>query len=198
VEILNVMRRALPILLAVLFAAPAAASRLPTTSAADGALSVSDGRGQVTLGGRTGMLGGVIGRLDSGCVSLTDLTPDDLSFPLVWGDDDPQVDLPRGGVKYCGVNVRFRLIGGRFRVTVTGRLGEPGARGIDLSAVGVGEGTIVATDPRLPGVYSLDGDDCRSPRAVCKPLPLERTPFKLGTAPAAEREKSIQRVDRSD
>ena len=193
------MRKALPILLTLLFAAPAVAARLPESSAADGALSVSDGRGQITLGGRTGMVGGVIGRLDSGCVSFTDLSPDDANFPLVWGDDDPQIDLPRGGIKYCGVNVRFRLIGGRFRVTIGGRwFGEPGARGIDLSAVGVGEGTIVASDPRLPGVYSLDGDDCRSPRAVCKPLPTERTPFKLGTTPTAEREKSIQRTDRSD
>jgi hypothetical protein len=197
--ILNVMRKGLPILLALLFAAPAVASVRPDSSSADGALSVSDGRGQITLGGRTGMLGGVIGRLDSGCISLTDLTPEDLNFPLVWGDDDPQVDLPRGGARYCGVNIRFRLIGGRFRVTIGGRLGDSGARGIDLSAVGVGDGTIVASDARLPGVYSLDGDDCRSPRAVCKPLPSELTKFKLGTPPAVERpEKAVARVDRSD
>jgi hypothetical protein len=185
------MRKALPILLAVLFAAPAVASQPPQTSAADGALSVSDGRGEVTLGMRSGMVGGVIGRVDNGCVAFTDLTPDDLSFPLVWGDDEPQIDLPRGGVKYCGIGVRFRLIGGKFRAVVTGR-------GIDLSAVGVGDGAIVANDRRLPGVYSLDGDDCRSPRAVCRPLPSELTRFKLGTAPVAERgEKNVARVERT-
>jgi len=45
----------------------------------------------------------------------------------------------------------------------------------------VGDGSIVTDDPRLPGLYSLDGDDCRSPRAVCKPLPTEILRFKLGT-----------------
>lgn len=189
------MRKAVPILLAVLLTAPAVASAAPAVNAADGALSVADGRGEITLGARGGMIGGVIGRFDSGCVTFTDLTPDDLYFPLVWGDDDPQVDLPRGGVRYCGASVRFRLIGGRFRTTVAGR-------GIDLSAVGLGEGTIVASNLRVPGVYSLDGDDCRSPRAVCRPLPAERTPFRLGT-PNTEKgekseksEKSVQRTDR--
>jgi hypothetical protein len=189
------MRKTVLILLGCLLAVPAAAAALPSLTTGDGALSVSDGRGEITLGGRAGMLGGVIGRFDSGCVSITDLTPEDLNFPLVWGDDDPQVDLPRGGVKYCGASVRFRLIGGKFRVVVAGRGNDLGARGIDLSAVGVGDGTIVATDRRQPGVYSLDGDDCRSPRAVCKPLPAELTRFKLGTiAPAEKSEKSVQRI----
>ncbi len=178
------MRYAVPILLALLFAAPAVALELPKASAADGALSVADGRGEITLGARsTGMVGGVIGRIDRGCVSITDLSPEDLNFPLVWGDDEPQVDLPRGGSKWCGAGVRFRLIGGKFRTTITGR-------GIDLSAVGVGEGTIVTNDVFRPGVYSLDGDDCRSPRAVCKPLPVEMTRFRLGTASVERAEKS--------
>ena len=164
------MRKTVLILLGCLLAIPAAAVAKPDRNAGDGALSVADGRGQIVLQVR----GGVIGRLDSGCVSITDLTPEDLNFPQVWGDDEPQVELPRGGVRYCGQSVRFRLIGGKFRIVVSGR-------GIDLSAVGVGDGTIVADDLRQPGVYSLDGDDCRSPRAVCKPLPSERTPFKLGT-----------------
>jgi hypothetical protein len=185
------MRKAVPILLALLFAAPAAASLVPNASAGDGALSVSDGRGEISLGLRGGMVGGVIGRVDRGCVTFTDLTPEDLSFPLVWGDDEPQVDLPRGGVKYCGVSVRFRLIGGKFRAVVTGR-------GIDLSAVGVGEGTIVAADARPAGVYSLDGDDCRAPRTVCRPLPTELTRFKLGTTTVAEKadraERPLQRT----
>lgn len=184
------MRKAAAILLALLFVAPAVAAELPHASASDGALSVVDGRGEITLGMRTGMVGGVIGRIDKGCVAITDLSPEDLNFPLVWGDDEPQVDLPRGGVKWCGAGVRFRLIGGKFRAVVTGR-------GIDLSAVGVGEGTIVATDFRLPGVYSLDGDDCRSPRTVCKPLPFELTRFKLGTPPAERAEKNERSLLRS-
>ena len=170
------MRKTVLILLGCLLAVPAVAAAMPASSAGDGALSVADGRGQVTLQVR----GGVIGRFDRGCATIIDLTPEDLNFPQVWGDDLPQVELPRGGVKYCGRAVRFRLLGGRFRVVVSGL-------GLDLSAVGVGDGTIVADDPRLPGVYSLDGDDCRSPRAVCKPLPAELTRFKLGTTAPAEK-----------
>ncbi len=108
----------------------------------------------------------------------------------MWGDDEPQVDLPRGGVKWCGAGVRFRLIGGKFRAVVTGR-------GIDLSAVGVGEGTIVTNDVFRPGVYSLDGDDCRSPRTVCKPLPIELTRFKLGTTPTERAEKPERGLSRN-
>jgi len=179
------MRKTVMILLGCLLAVPAFGAATPAVSSGDGALSVAEGRGQIVLQAR----GGVIGRFDSGCVSITDLTPEDLNFPQVWGDDDPQVELPRGGVKYCGQSVRFRLIGGKFRIVVSGR-------GVDLSAVGVGEGTIVADDLRQPGVYSLDGDDCRSPRAVCKPLPSERTSFKLGTKSTTpeKSEKSLSRA----
>ena len=184
------MRKAAALLLTLLFAAPAVAAELPHSSTADGALSVVDGRGEITLGVRSGMVGGVIGRIDKGCVAITDMSPEDLSFPLVWGDDEPQVDLPRGGVKWCGAGVRFRLIGGKFRAVVTGR-------GIDLSAVGVGEGTIVTNDVFRPGVYSLDGDDCRSPRTVCKPLPIELTRFKLGTTPPERAEKPERGLSRN-
>ncbi|MBA2460699.1 MAG: hypothetical protein H0V45_02840 [Actinobacteria bacterium] len=178
------MRKTVLILLGCLLALPAAAAASPDRSAGDGALSVADGRGQIVLQAR----GGVIGRFDRGCVTITDLTPEDLNFPWVWGDDLPPVESPRGGVRYCGQAVRFRLIGGKFRIVVAGV-------GIDLSAVGVGDGTIVADDSRLPGVYSLEGDDCRSPRATCKPLPAELQRFKLGTPTTTDKsEKSTQRV----
>ncbi len=62
------MRKAAALLLTLLFVAPAVAAELPQSSTADGALSVVDGRGEITLGARTGMVGGVIGRLDKGCV----------------------------------------------------------------------------------------------------------------------------------
>ena len=71
------MRKAAAILLALLFVAPAVAAELPHASASDGALSVVDGRGEITLGMRTGMVGGVIGRIDKGCVAITDLSPED-------------------------------------------------------------------------------------------------------------------------
>jgi len=180
------MRKPVAILFGCLLAAPAVATALP---AGDGALSVAEGRGQVMLQAR----GGVIGRIDSGCVTVTDLTPEDLNFPQVWGDDQPLVELPRGAVRYCGLEMRFRFFGGKFRVVATGT-------GLDLSAVGVGEGSIVAKDARRSGLYSLDGDDCRSPRAVCKPLPTELTAFKLGTTtapPTPEKSEKLEKVDKS-
>jgi hypothetical protein len=81
------------------------------------------------------------------------------------------------------------LIGGKFRTIVNGR-------GIDLSAVGVGDGSIVASDFRLPGVYSTEGDDCRSPRAVCKPLPTELTRFRLGTTTTEKADKNERGLKR--
>ena len=44
-------------------------------------------------------------------------------------------------------------------------------RGIDLSVVGKGSGFIEG-DTVEPGVYSLDGADCRKNRASCKTSPI--------------------------
>ncbi len=61
------------------------------------------------------------------------------------------------GIKYTGAGMRFRIIGGRYRIVIQGR-------GIDLSVVGKGFGSIKG-DPGQFGVYSLDGADCRKDRA---------------------------------
>ena len=54
-------------------------------------------------------------------------------------------------------------------------------RGIDLSVVAKGTGTIVAALAAVdPGVYSLDGADCRNDRESCKPLPEVPKRFQLG------------------
>ena len=57
-------------------------------------------------------------------------------------------------------------------------------RGIDLSAVGKGFGSIKG-DPGQFGVYSLDGADCRKDRAACKLLPEVEKRFLLEAAPAS-------------
>jgi hypothetical protein len=146
-------------------------------SAGDGTLSVEDGKGKVTLQAR----GGVIGRIDRGTVTIYDLTPEDANEAVVFGDDQPVVLVAENAFKYTGTSMRFRLIGGRYRIVIQGR-------GIDLSAVGKGFGTIRG-DIGQTGVYSLDGADCRKDRAACKPLPELEKRFLL----EASVEKSLVR-----
>jgi hypothetical protein len=139
-------------------------------NAGDGTLSVEDGQGKVSLQAR----GGVIGRLERGYVDIYDLTPDDNYDPYVYGDDLPVRLLGESGARHRGTGLRFRLVGGRYRIVIEGR-------GIDLSVVGKGSGSIVATLASFdPGVYSLDGADCRNDRESCKPLPELAKRFQLG------------------
>jgi hypothetical protein len=151
-------------------------------SADDGTLSIDGGRGKVTIDAR----GAVIGRLASGTVTIWDLTPEDANLPVVWGDDFPVRLVGETGVRYSGAGMRFRVIGGRYRISVNGR-------DIDLSAVGKGWATLRADEASFdPGVYSIDGADCSSARerASCKPLPELERRFQLGTVTG---EKSVYR-----
>jgi len=134
----------------------------------EGTLSVEDGQGRVTLQAR----GGVIGRLERGSVIIHDLSPEDAYDPYVVGYDQLRL-VGEDGIRYGGVGLRFRLIGGKYRIVIEGR-------GIDLSVVAKGSGSIVAGQPGDPGVYSLDGADCRNVRASCKPLPEVVRRFQLG------------------
>jgi hypothetical protein len=174
VPILGSMRKALILLVLLALALPVAA--VSATSAGEGTLSVDDGRGKVNVRAR----GGVIGRIDRGSITIVDLTPGDASQPVVSGVDEPPLLIGENGIRYRGAGLRFRVIGGNFRILVQGR-------GIDLSVVGKGEGFIEADDSLDPGVYSLDGADCRKDRASCEVLPQPGIRFKLGPTPGAER-----------
>ena len=144
------------------------ASALAALDAGDGTLSVEDGRGKISLQAR----GGVFGRLDRGTLTVYDTTPGDANFPVVTGADEPEVFLIGAGVRYKGAGIRFRVVGGGFKLLIQGR-------GIDLSVVGKGTGFIEG-DTFEPGVYSLDGADCRKNRASCAELPDPGIRFKLG------------------
>ena len=173
VPILRRMRKSLFLLALLALTLPLAA--VAALSAGDGTLSVEDGRGQVTVQAR----GGVIGRLDRGSVTIFDTTPQDENVPVVTGDDQPVVIVGDNGLRYRGTGIRFRVIGGGFRVLVQGR-------GIDLSVVGKGAGYIEG-EAVEPGVYSLDGSDCRKAQANCKPLPQPGIKFKLGAPERPEK-----------
>lgn len=175
VPILGAMRK--PLLLLALLALALPVTAVSATSAAEGTLSVDDGRGKLNVRAR----GGVIGRLDRGSVTIFDLTPGDPNVPVVSGDDQPVLLVGENGLRYRGTGLRFRVIGGTFRIVIQGR-------GIDVSVVGKGEGFIEADGESLePGVYSLDGADCRRDRASCKPLPDPGVRFRLGTPERAEK-----------
>jgi hypothetical protein len=132
-------------------------------------LSISEGRGKVTLRGR----GTVIGRIDRGTITVTDLTPLDTSEPLTFNCDD---ETFRGSATVCkGDHLRFRMIGGGWRIAITGA-------GIDLSAA-VSRGWVTLDgDAKRPGVYSVDGVDCRTQAALCLPLPSEEKTIMLSPA----------------
>jgi hypothetical protein len=168
------MRKHILLLLACLLALPAMASAALMRSTGDGTLSVEDGQGRIVIDAR----GGVIGRFDRGSVTILDRTPDDAFEAKVWGATR-EVELGLDRERYFGPGVRFRLIGGSFRIVIHGA-------GIDLSAVGTGVVTLEGSG-RFPGVYSLDGEDCGAPRSKCKDLPDPAQRFRLGTPDPPER-----------
>jgi hypothetical protein len=166
VLILRSMRKTSLCLALLALVLPVAA--LAAVDAGEGTLSVEDGRGKVSLQAR----GGIFGRLDRGTVTVYDTTPNDANFPVVTGADEAELFLADGGVRYRGAGIRFRVVGGGFKLLIQGR-------GIDLSVVGKGSGFIEG-DTFEPGVYSLDGADCRKNRSSCEVLPEPGIRFKLG------------------
>ncbi|HWN21337.1 MAG TPA: hypothetical protein VNP93_05155 [Gaiellaceae bacterium] len=168
------MRKYILLLLACLLAVPALASAALMRGTGDGTLSVEDGQGRIVIDVR----GGVIGRFDRGFVTILDRTPEDAFEPKVWGATR-EVVIGLEQERHFGPDVRFRLIGGSFRIVVNGA-------GIDLSAVGTGVVSLEGSGP-FPGVYSLDGEDCDAPRSKCKVLPNPAQRFRLGTPEPPEK-----------
>ncbi len=168
------MRKHMLLLLVCLLALPAVASAALIRSAGDGTLSVEDGQGRIVIDVR----GGVIGRFDRGFITILDRTPEDAFEPKVWGAAR-EVVVGLEAERHYGPGVRFRLIGGSFRIVINGA-------GIDLSAVGTGVVSLEGSG-RFPGAYSLDGEDCSAPRAKCKELPNPMQRFRLGTPEPPER-----------
>ena len=87
-----------------------------------GLLEIVNGRGIVQITGK----GGLNGRIVSGSLQITDLSPGDEWSPWVSG-------LPRGKVvSVRGENVTFRVPAGRYQVVARGE-------GISISARGTGQ-----------------------------------------------------------
>jgi hypothetical protein len=159
----------------------ASAAAIVGAAAADepdvGNLSVERGKGVVVLELR----GSTLGRLGSGTLTVTDLTPRDRYTATVTARK--MLGVRQIGLKttrYRGQGLRFRMVGGRYRFVVRGS-------GIALSAVG--KGVVVLDAERLTpvedaGVYSLElGVDCSLDPGVCTPLPDEPERYVIGVAP---------------
>jgi hypothetical protein len=142
-------------------------------------LSVEGGKGAVMLDLR----GSVLGRLSFGTLRVTDQTPRDRYVALVVGRKLTQERVGPRTVVYKGQGLRFRMVGGGYKIVVRGT-------GISLSAVGRG---VVSLDAERrialddAGVYSLeDGVDCGVEPHLCVALPDEPSRFVLGGEPTEE------------
>ena len=140
-----------------------------------GVLSVERGRGIVALDLR----GSVLGRLGNGAIRVTDHTPRDPFSEIVVGRKlVPERVGPRT-VVYRGQGLSFRMVGGGYRIRISGA-------GISLSARGRGV-VLLDGEPRVDGedvgVYSIDGTDCGVDPTSCTALPLEAERIVLGSRP---------------
>ena len=140
------MRRLLTFAMLAALALPAA-SAARGQGANDGTVSVRDARGTITISGR----GGVIGSFARGSVTIADPIEGDGTGPVVTGDDWSR-DRDATTTTWGGTKVRFRIIGGSFRIVVRGR-------GINLSLVGTGKVTLSGAGTADDGSYSVNGGD---------------------------------------
>ncbi|MDX6409894.1 MAG: hypothetical protein QOE13_2965 [Gaiellaceae bacterium] len=141
------MRRLLTFAVLAALALPAAsAARIQGSN--DGTLSVRDARGTITISAR----GGVIGSFARGSVTISDPIDGDGTGPVVSGDDFPPIERNDTTTTWRGTKVRFRIIGGSFRIVVKGR-------GINLSLVGKGNVTLDGGGTGDDGSYSVNGGD---------------------------------------
>ena len=144
-----------------------------------GSLSIERGKGTVTLDVR----GNVLGRLTNGTITVTDKTPSDAYVATITGKriivqrrQSPTKTFVRG------LGLRFRMLGGSYRIVIRGQ-------GISLSAVGRGNVSIDG-EPKYfgddLGLYSVDSDvDCGIEPQNCTPIPDEPVRVKL-EAPAGQ------------
>jgi len=138
-----------------------------------GTLSVERGKGVVMLDLR----GSVLGRLTNGTLRVTDQTPGDRYAAYVVGRKLVQTRVGPRTTVYRGQGLRFRMIGGGYRIVVRGT-------GIDVEAVGRGV-VMLDGEPKIEGedtgLYSLDGADCGLEPQLCAALPTEPERFVLGS-----------------
>src|SRR5256886_2375124 len=156
------MRRLLTFAMLAALALPAA-SVARNQGAADGTVSVRDARGTFSITAR----GGVIGSFARRSVALKDPNDGDGTGPIVTGDDWSK-DKDATTTTWGGTKVRFRIIGGSFRIVVKGR-------GINLSLVGTGKVTVDGAGTGDDGSYSVNGGGRPAPPGLPLAFPPSRS-----------------------
>lgn len=141
-----------------------------------GSLSLERGKGVVTLELR----GVVLGRLTTGSLRVVDTTPRDRHTAYVVGRRLTQERIGPRTVVYRGQGLRFRMLGGGYKITIR-------ASGISLSVVGRGV-VVLDGEPRFAdddvGLYSFEeGVDCGVEPELCTPIPSEPQRFLLEPPP---------------
>ena len=124
----------------------------------DGTLVVDNARGRWSSRAR----GGIIGRFDSGRLIVDDPVEGDGSGPIVYGAERIR-ELGPHTTLYIGEDVRFRLIGGSYRVT-----SRPSARTSARSAAALSCSTAAASpsSPAASRSTAAAGSRCRTTDAV--------------------------------
>jgi hypothetical protein len=140
-----------------------AASAARNQGASDGTLSVVDARDTITISGR----GGVIGSFARGSVRISDPVDGDGTGPIVTGDEWSN-ERDATTTTWGGTKVRFRIIGGSFRIVVRGR-------GINLSLVGKGNVTLDGAGTLDDGSYSVNGGEYLAMPGFLLAFPLSST-----------------------
>jgi hypothetical protein len=162
------MRHLLVPLLVLTAAFPVAAAGADRAAPTDGSLAVRDGRGKVVVVVR----GSLIGRFGNGSLTIEEL--DEGAEPVVRGYKTFKWGRNGQARTYTGKSVRFRLIGGRYRVQFNGK-------GLHFSLVGKGRVQLDGNGSIEDGIfydgfYSLNGGEEES-------LPDEPTWLNLAPPP---------------
>ena len=132
-----------------------------SSAADDGTLSVKNGDGVIFVVAR----GTIIGACDKCRVSIVDPSPDDGGPPVISGYEGHK-DVSDTHDIYSGTDVRFRIVGGIFKIRISGY-------GVDLGVVAKGWTRIQAYDSNT-GTFSVNG-------AARRFLPAEREVFTLAS-----------------
>ena len=148
-----------------------------------GTLSVEGGTGHFMLDVR----GAVLGRLTNGSITVTDRSPNDPYEATITGRRVvAQRRLGPARVFVRGQGLRFRMLGGSYRIVIHGS-------GVALSVVGRGV-VLLDGEPRATGddvgVYSLDGVDCSLEPVSCVPISDDPARLKLEVATEVEPTRS--------
>jgi len=151
------MRR-LAVISAALLVLGAPAAWALTAGPNDGTLVVRDGTAPKGVPVVTLVItGAAIGHISNlGTIVIDDQTPTDPYAPEV-SNADWHKDVSDTATKWSGTNMKFRAVGGTYKITIYGS-------DVDLSAVGRGVVTLAGM-PDLTsgdGTYSLNGDPFRS------------------------------------